>query len=314
MMNRCSLKMSWRVTKKMSTVLVSNVDHLQEIQDEDDSLHETFTSVALLKSSALHSVDLQKIQEEDDNNTLSLNTTSNSLLQPSREIILPSTLPPDESLTTSVDTSMNDSQTPPLSPISNSTPSIPNTASALLPPPGPILPDDAFLETPYDFFAHIFGRNTFQLIAIQTNLYALQKAKVKSFVGMIFAMGIHRVPALSNYWSQNPLIGVPGITKCMGRNKFKELLKNLHLNDNSEMPQAGTSEFDQLYKICPILETIRVNSQQSYRPNRELSVDEAMVLFKGRTSMKQYMPQKTVKRGYKVWCLCDAINGYVYNF
>ena len=29
--------------------------------------------------------------------------------------------------------------------------------------------------------------------------------------------------------------------------------------------------------------------------------------------MKQYMPLKPIKRGYKVWCLCDARNGYAYN-
>lgn len=43
-------------------------------------------------------------------------------------------------------------------------------------------------------------------------------------------------------------------------------------------------------------------------------VDEAMVAFKGRSSLKQYMPLKPVKRGYKVWCLADAQTGYVYNF
>ena len=29
--------------------------------------------------------------------------------------------------------------------------------------------------------------------------------------------------------------------------------------------------------------------------------------------MKQYVPQKPIKRGYKMWCLCDSTNGYLYN-
>ena len=37
-----------------------------------------------------------------------------------------------------------------------------------------------------------------------------------------------------------------------------------------------------------------------------------MVLFKGRSSMKQYMPQKPTKRGCKLWCLCDSHNGLLY--
>ena len=126
-------------------------------------------------------------------------------------------------------------------------------------------------------------------------------------------MGIHKVPSVSNYWSQHALLGVPGITRNMSRNRFMQTLQNLHLNDNSKMPQPGDPNFDKLYKVRPLLETIRTNSQKAYSPLQEVSVDEAMVLFKGRSSMKQYMPLKPIKRGYKVWCLCDAINGYTYN-
>lgn len=31
------------------------------------------------------------------------------------------------------------------------------------------------------------------------------------------------------------------------------------------------------------------------------AVDEAIVPFKGQFSLKQYMPKKPVKRGFKVW-------------
>ena len=65
---------------------------------------------------------------------------------------------------------------------------------------------------------------------------------------------------------------------------------------------------------CPLLSQVRINFLREYAPNRELSVDEAMVGFKGRSSFKQYMPLKPTKRGYKVWCLCDSENGYMCNF
>ena len=51
-----------------------------------------------------------------------------------------------------------------------------------------------------------------------------------------------------------------------------------------------------------------------YRPGKNASVDEAMIPFKGCSSLKQYMPQKPVKRGIKVWALADAANGYMANF
>ena len=36
-----------------------------------------------------------------------------------------------------------------------------------------------------------------------------------------------------------------------------------------------------------------------------------MIPFKGRSSMKQYLPLKLVKRGFKVWAMADSSNGYL---
>ena len=44
-----------------------------------------------------------------------------------------------------------------------------------------------------------------------------------------------------------------------------------------------------------------------------MSIDESMILFKGRSSLKQYNPMKPIKRGYKVWSMAD-MDGYLYKF
>jgi hypothetical protein len=54
------------------------------------------------------------------------------------------------------------------------------------------------------------------------------------------------------------------------------------------------------------LETFKEN----YSPTREQAIDECMIKFKGRIGFKQYMPQKPVKRGYKIWVWADK-TGYV---
>ena len=72
--------------------------------------------------------------------------------------------------------------------------------------------------------------------------------------------------------------------------------------------------FDKLFKICPLLDRLNVLFQNECVSSLSQSVDEAMILFKGRNSMKQYMPLKPVKRGYKVWMRCDSKTGYVYQF
>ena len=39
-----------------------------------------------------------------------------------------------------------------------------------------------------------------------------------------------------------------------------------------------------------------------------------MIKFKERLNIKQYLPLKAKKRGYKVWCLCHSITAYLFNY
>lgn len=96
--------------------------------------------------------------------------------------------------------------------------------------------------------------------------------------------------------------------------RFLKVLRYLHVNDNEVMPKKGEPEFDKLYKVRPIITCLTKNFLEAYNPSRNLSVDESMIAFKGRTHLKQYMPQKPIKRGIKVWALCCADTGYLLQF
>jgi hypothetical protein len=52
----------------------------------------------------------------------------------------------------------------------------------------------------------------------------------------------------------------------------------------------------------------------NYKPNEEQSIDEGMIAFKGRLSLKQYLPAKPSKFGIKVWERASLQNGYVHEF
>ena len=45
--------------------------------------------------------------------------------------------------------------------------------------------------------------------------------------------------------------------------------------------------------------------------HQKLTIDEAMISFKGRLGFKQYLKDKLTKWEMKVWVLADSINGYV---
>jgi hypothetical protein len=155
-------------------------------------------------------------------------------------------------------------------------------------------------------------------IVYQSNLYAVQKGhtlKLKreeliSFIGVNFLMGYHQLPSIKHFWSTQPDLGVSVVQQTMSRNRFQEILRYLHLNDNSKItPQCK----DKCFKLRPLIDSLNATFCSVYRGTREWSVDESMVLFKGRNSMKQYNPKKPIKRGYKIWAISD-MNGYTKNF
>ena len=58
-----------------------------------------------------------------------------------------------------------------------------------------------------------------------------------------------------------------------------------------------------------------INSfQRMFVPQQQLSIDEAMISFKGRLSFLQFLPKKPKKWGMKAWALTDSKMGYVWNW
>jgi hypothetical protein len=49
-------------------------------------------------------------------------------------------------------------------------------------------------------------------------------------------------------------------------------------------------------------------------PHKQVTVNEAMIPIKGHLSIKQYMKDKPVKFGIKVWLLADVATAYCHNF
>jgi len=64
-----------------------------------------------------------------------------------------------------------------------------------------------------------------------------------------------------------------------------------------------------LFKVRKFLDLIVPLSRNITQEN--VSIDEAMIPFKGRLRFKQYMKDKPTKWGIKVFVLADATNGYV---
>ena len=79
------------------------------------------------------------------------------------------------------------------------------------------------------------------------------------------------------------------------------------------MPR-GEEGHDHLEKVRPLIDHLSTKFLEAYEPHRDIAVDEAMIKFQGRSSLKQYMPLKPTKRGIKVCVAADSTNGYFSRF
>ena len=127
-------------------------------------------------------------------------------------------------------------------------------------------------------------------------------------------MGITKLPDLYDYWSTNDTLHYFPIASCISRKRFLEIKRYLHFVDNASVIPRGQDGYDRLAKVRPATQSVKKAFLNNYKPHRENAVDEAMVPFKGRSSLKQYVPLKPVRRGFKIWVRADSINGYICDF
>lgn len=131
---------------------------------------------------------------------------------------------------------------------------------------------------------------------------------------MNYVMGYHVLPTLRSYWSTEPDMGVPYLAKIMPLSRFEEIRRNLHFCDNATQPSRVSPDFDRAYKIRLVMNHFNSSFQSAMNNTITQSVDEHMVKFKGHNIMKQYMQNKPVKRGFKMWCRADSRTGYLFEF
>ena len=84
--------------------------------------------------------------------------------------------------------------------------------------------------------------------------------------------------------------------------------------NNSLKPKRESKDYSKIYKVKNFTEILRRNFRENYNFGRCGTIDESMIKFKGKSSIKQYLPLNPIKRDYKVWCLCEPITGYLFNY
>jgi hypothetical protein len=80
---------------------------------------------------------------------------------------------------------------------------------------------------------------------------------------------------------------------------------------NEDNPDLDKS--DKIYKVSPVFEHLLQKFKHYYVPGQNMSLDEGMIPTKNKLSFKQYIKNKPIRWGIKIFILCDAENGYIVN-
>lgn len=176
------------------------------------------------------------------------------------------------------------------------------------------------LETPLQFFSHYFTVELLEKIVEETNTYSVQSspdrpdlislAELRKYLGILIFMSVYHFPSVRSYWSTK--FGFRPIIEAMPVNKFEKIRRILHFNDNTLHKPVSHPNHDKLHKLRPVIDYLATKFS-SVPMEQRLSVDEQMCATKISHFMKQYLPNKPHKWGFKLFALC-SLAGYCYNF
>jgi len=171
-------------------------------------------------------------------------------------------------------------------------------------------------DSPLSFLQLFLPPGLLQQWADYTNDYAQQRGaergwrttveELYAFLGVHIYMGICPLPRWHMYWSE--LYQQPFVASVFPRWRFEQLLRYFHVAP----PPPAAAPADPLSRVRPLIQSLQHSFPHHYAPSRCLTLDEAMVAFKGRSPIKQYIPSKPHKWGYKIYCL--ASDDYLLHF
>ena len=98
------------------------------------------------------------------------------------------------------------------------------------------------------------------------------------------------------------------VASLFTRNIFLNVFQYLHLADNNNLNPT-----DKFSKVNPLLRMMNESCLENFIPEKNISIDELMVPYYGHRGCKQYIENKPVKFGYKLWVAATPL-GYGIQF
>ena len=98
------------------------------------------------------------------------------------------------------------------------------------------------------------------------------------------------------------------VSCMMSTSEFEECKKYLHLSDNKNLDMA-----DRFAKVHSLFNSINQQYLLNYQLTQHISVDESVMPYFERHVAKQFIHEKPMKFGYKLWVMATPL-GYCIQF
>ena len=141
------------------------------------------------------------------------------------------------------------------------------------------------------------------------NFKPLTAAVFDKWLGFLILMGVSHNGRERRFWSEHPLFHRPIVGKTMSRNRWLDIKRALHCQDDAAEPPVN--EYDPT-KISILMQMFLSQSRAIYNPGENCSIDEMMLAFKGISSMKFTRQAKPTRDGLKIFAICESSTGYVF--
>lgn len=184
-------------------------------------------------------------------------------------------------------------------------------------------------DSPIEIFNQIWTGDILEIIISSTNNYGKKLAlkdrphnknsrsstfkntdteEINKFLGLCLLFGTSKFSVLRDAFSNNPLYYYPIAKKIMSGRRFEQLLNCFSVEYSEKIVVADGP----MKKIEPVYTMLIDNFQKAFYPHIELSLDESLLLHRGRLCFRQYIKGKKAKYGIKFYELCSP-DGYVLN-
>ncbi|XP_036345682.1 piggyBac transposable element-derived protein 3-like [Rhagoletis pomonella] len=165
------------------------------------------------------------------------------------------------------------------------------------------------LDTSYKVWCYLFPQSLEEYIVLEQETlkyagldesFSFDVFDLRKFIGILFYMSYYHLPNSRDYWSSNDDRSASVIKRQMPMKRFEKI------------PARNDPLHDRLYLIRPVIDTLN-KTFGSIPTEQRLCIDEQMCSTKIGSFMKQYLPNKPKKWGFKFFVLCDT-TGYAYKY